>query len=260
VHIGAVKSGATLPSVSAALLFAAAFLASAVEGVEALTIVLAVGVTRGWRSTMTGVAAAGGVLAIVVAVLGPALTVIPIRGLRVAVGGLLLIFGLQWLRKAILRAAGFKAPHDEDEIYRRETADAAAAGRPLRGTDWYAFTVAFKGVLLEGLEVAFIVVTFGSNQGSIPLAAAGAVAAVVVVLGAGVLVRAPLARVPENTMKFAVGLLLTTFGTFWAAEGAGASWPGGDGALLGLLALYAAVAMGMVRLLGAGQVRTRTAL
>jgi uncharacterized membrane protein len=237
---------------SAVFLFAAAFLASAVEAVEALTIVLAVGITRGFRSAMIGVGAASAALAVVVVTLGPALTVIPIRGLRVVVGGLLLVFGLQWLRKAILRASGYKALHDEDEIYRREAAEAAAAGTELRGgTDWYAFTVAFKGVLLEGLEVAFIVVTFGSNQGNIPLAAAAAVAAVIVVAVTGVLVRAPLARVPENLMKFSVGLLLTTFGTFWAAEGAGASWPGSDAALLALLAFYTAAAYLLVRLLAA---------
>ena len=234
---------------SGVFLFLASFLASAVEGVEALTIVLAVGVSRGWRSTLIGVAAASAALAAVVVVLGPALTVIPIRGLRVVVGGLLLVFGLQWLRKAILRASGFKALHDEDAIYRREAAQAAAAGDARAGMDWYSFTVAFKGVLLEGLEVAFIVVTFGSNQGNIPLAAAGAAAAILVVTIVGLRVRAPLARVPENTLKYAVGLLLTTFGTFWAAEGAGVSWPGSDLALLGLLAFYAAASWIMVKLL-----------
>jgi uncharacterized membrane protein len=223
--------------------------------VEAFTIVLAVGVTRGWRSTLIGVAAALLALAVVVAVLGPAVTSIPIQWLRVAVGGLLLVFGLQWLRKAILRASGYKALHDEEATYREERAAAQAAGRPDAGLDPYAFTVAFKGVLLEGLEVAFIVVTFGANHGSIPLAAAGAVAAIVVVLVAGIVVRAPLAEVPENTMKFAVGLLLTTFGTFWAVEGAGPSWPGGDAALLALLALYAAVSLILVRLLTARRLR-----
>jgi len=237
---------------SGVFLFLASFLASAVEGVEALTIVLAVGVTRGWRSTMFGVAAAGAVLAGVVAALGPALTVIPIRGLRVVVGGLLLVFGLQWLRKAILRASGFKALHDEAAIYSRQAEDARSAASDERaGIDWYSFTVAFKGVLLEGLEVAFIVVTFGSNQRSIPLAAAGALTAVALVIVVGVRVRAPLSRVPENTLKFAVGLLLTTFGTFWAAEGAGVSWPGSDGALPVLLALYAGIAFALVRLLRA---------
>src|SRR4051812_18127341 len=183
---------------------------------------------------------------------GAALTVIPIRGLRVVVGGLLLVFGLQWLRKAILRASGFKALHDEDAIYRREAEHASAAGATTRASmDWYSFTVAFKGVLLEGLEVAFIVVTFGSNQGNVPLAAAGAVAAVLVVAIVGLRVRAPLGRVPENTMKYAVGLLLTTFGTFWAAEGAGVSWPGGDLALLVLLAFYTAASWILVKLLTA---------
>jgi uncharacterized membrane protein len=230
----------------------ASFAASSVEAVEALTIVLAAGVTRGWRSALIGVALALVVLALVVAALGPALTVIPIQTLRLVVGTLLLVFGLQWLRKAILRASGFKALHDEEAIYRREAAQAAAAGDTTRASlDWYSFTVAFKGVLLEGLEVAFIVVTFGSNQGNIPLAAAGAVTAIVVVAIVGLRVRAPLGRVPENTMKDAVGLLLTTFGTFWAAEGAGVSWPGGDLALLVLLAFYAAASWVMVRLLTA---------
>jgi uncharacterized membrane protein len=236
--------------VAGLFLFVASFLASAVEGAEALTIVLAVGVTRGWRSTMIGVAAAGAVLAVVVAALGPALTVIPIRGLRVVIGGLLLVFGLQWLRKAILRASGFKALHDEAEIYRREAAEATTATSDRRaGLDWYSFTVAFKGVLLEGLEVAFIVVTFGSNQGSIPLAAAGAVSAIVLVAAVGFSVRAPLSRIPENALKFGVGLLLTTFGTFWLVEGSGASWPGSDAALLALLALYGAISFLLVRLL-----------
>ncbi len=237
---------------SGAPLVAATFLASGVEAVEALTIVLAVGLTRGWRSTLFGVAAAGVVLAVVVAVLGPAVAAIPIDTLRVVVGGLLLIFGLQWLYKAILRASGHKARHDEDAIYRRELEEARAAGDEQRaGLDWYAFTVAFKGVLLEGLEVAFIVVTFGGNQGSIALAAAGAIAAVVLVIVVGVAARRPLARVPENAMKFTVGLLLVTFGTFWAAEGAGALWPGGDAALVGLLALYAAASFALVRRLEA---------
>jgi uncharacterized membrane protein len=236
--------------VSALLLVAATFLASAVEAVEALTIVLAVGTTRDWRSTFCGVAVALVALAATVAVLGPALTALPISALRVGVGGLLLVFGLQWLRKAILRASGLKALHDEDAIFREQAEEARAAGTTATARiDWYAFTIAFKGVLLEGLEVAFIVVTFGSNQGSIPLAAAGAVAAVVVVVAAGIAVRAPLARVPENTLKFGVGLLLTTFGTFWGAEGAGASWPGSDLAILGLLVFYLAVSRVLVLML-----------
>jgi uncharacterized membrane protein len=232
------------------LLFAAAFLASAVEMVEALTIVLAVGVTRGWRSTLVGVGAAAVALAAVVGALGPTLTLVPLDALRVVVGALLLAFGLQWLRKAILRASGYKALHDEDEIFRRETEAArAAAGGRRAGLDWYSFTLSFKGVFLEGLEVAFIVITFGSSEGRLALATIAAAAALVVVGGAGVLVRAPLARVPENTLKFAVGLLLTTFGTFWGTEGVGARWPGGDAALLGILAFLALASLVSVRLL-----------
>ena len=218
-------------------LVASAFLASAVEGVEALTIVLAMGVTRGWRSALAGTVAASLVLVVVVAALGPALTVVPIEALRLVVGSLLLVFGLQWLRKAILRASGWRALRNEDSVYEREVEAARAAATDERaGLDWYAFTVSFKGVLLEGLEVAFIVLTFGSTQGSIPLAIAGAAAAVVLVVIAGVVVRGPLSRVPENTLAFAVGVMLTTFGTFWGAEGAGVDWPGGDAALPVVLA------------------------
>jgi uncharacterized membrane protein len=237
--------------VSAALLVLSAFLASAVEMVEALTIVLAAGLTRGWCSSLTGVAAATLALAAVVAALGPALTVVPLNALRLVVGALLLVFGLQWLRKAILRASGFKTLHDEDAIFARELREAETAPREERaGLDWYGFTLSFKGVFLEGLEVAFIVLTFGSTQGSIPLAAVGAAAAIVLVAGAGVAARAPLARVPENTMKFAVGIMLTTFGVFWSAEGAGAHWPGGDTAILAVLAgviAWSALLVGLLR-------------
>lgn len=241
------------------LLFFGVFLACLVEAVEALTIVLAVGHTRGWRSTWEGVAAGLGVLAVTVAVLGPALTVIPIGTLRLVVGGLLLAFGLQWLRKAILRASGFKALHDEEAAFAAQTAAALAVGQSAASRDWYAFTVAFKGVVLEGLEVAFIVVTFGASQGNLWLAVAAALGAVVVVLAVGIVVRHPLSRVPENTLKLGVGLLLTSFGTFWAAEGAGVEWPGGDLAIIALLATYAAVATGFVLWLRAGQrpIRTR---
>jgi uncharacterized membrane protein len=225
---------------SGIFLVAASFLASSVEMVEALTIVLAIGVTRGWRSTLTGVTLALLALAIVVAILGPALTIVPIGVLRLVVGTLLLIFGLQWLRKAILRASGYKALHDEDAIYRHELEDSKRAITVMRaGVDWYAFTISFKGVFLEGLEVAFIVLTFGSTQGNIPLAAIGAVAAIVLVGAAGVLVHQPLSTVPENTLKFAVGAMLTTFGIFWGAEGAVGPdvWPAGDAAILVILAL-----------------------
>lgn len=225
-----------------AFLMLAVFAACVVESVEALTIVLAVGLTRGWHATMRGVAAALIVLAALVAVLGPALTVIPINALRLVVGGLLLVFGLGWLRKAILRSAGFKDLHDETSIYHRERAAAEhAAGGGVFG-DSYAFTLAFKGVLLEGLEVVFIVLTFGANQHSIPQASIGAVAAVLLVTAAGLALRAPLARVPENALKFGVGVLLTAFGMFWGVEGAGGDWPGNDGALIPLIAGVLALA------------------
>jgi uncharacterized membrane protein len=218
--------------------------------VEALTIVLAAGLTRGWRSSLTGVAAAVAALAVIVAALGPALTVIPLHDLRLFVGSLLLVFGLQWLRKAILRASGFKALHDEDAIFASELGEAKQAARIERGgLDWYGFTLAFKGVLLEGLEVAFIVITFGSTQGSIPLAALGAAVAIVLVAAVGIAVRAPLGRVPENSMKFAVGIMLTSFGIFWAAEGAGARWPGSDAALIGVICFVIASSALLVTLL-----------
>src|ERR1700689_2873154 len=221
------------------------FLACAVEAVEALTIVLAVGTTRSWSSAMSGVGAAAVTLAAIVAALGPALTALRIELLRVLVGGLLLIFGLQWLRKAILRAAGVKAKHDELRIFEEGREAARAAGAADARFDGYAFTISFKGVLLEGLEVVFIVLTFGANQHRVPLAAAAAALAVALVVIAGAAARAPLARVPENTMKFAVGVMLSSFGMFWGADGAGASWPGGDGALLVIIPgmLVAAIAM-----------------
>jgi uncharacterized membrane protein len=233
-----------------AFLLLSTFLACAVEMVEALTIVLAAGVARGWRSALAGLGAATVVLAVLVAALGPALTHIPLQALRLVVGALLLVFGLQWLRKAILRSSGYKALHDEDAIFSRELAEAKGAAHVERaGIDWYGFTLSFKGVLLEGLEVVFIVLTFGSAQGSIPLAAAGAAAALVLVAGVGLAVRAPLARVPENTLKFAVGVMLTTFGIFWSAEGAGADWPGGDAAILGVLGFVVVMSLVFVRLL-----------
>ncbi|MDX6604285.1 MAG: hypothetical protein QOF23_794 [Solirubrobacterales bacterium] len=220
------------------------FLACAVEAVEAFTIVLAVGSTRRWSSALLGTGSALLLLGVLVGALGPALVNLPIDVLRIVVGGLLLIFGLQWLRKAILRAGGVKALHDELAAFEQEAG--AARSAPLReGLDPYAFTISFKAVLLEGLEVAFIVLTFGANQHDVGLAALAAAAAVAAVVLAGVAARAPLARVPENTMKFAVGVLLTTFGVFWGAEGAGASWPGGEAALpfLVLAILLAAVLM-----------------
>jgi uncharacterized membrane protein len=208
------------------------------------------GITRGWRSTLTGAAAAGLVLAAVVAALGPALTVIPIGTLRLVVGALLLVFGLQWLRKAILRASGWRATRDEDAVFERERVAARTAPQEERaGLDWYAFTISFKAVLLEGLEVAFIVLTFGTTQGNIGLAALGAAVAVVLVVIAGVVVRDPLSRVPENTLAFAVGVLLTTFGIFWGAEGAGVDWPGGDAALPAVLGFVLLISLSYVNAL-----------
>jgi uncharacterized membrane protein len=227
----------------------AVFLACIVEAVEALTIVLAVGATRSWSAALYGVAAATVVLAAIVLALGPAIARLPIGVLRVAVGGLLLIFGLQWLRKAILRAAGLKAKHDELAIYAAEAEAARAAGKRVQRFDGYAFAISFKGVLLEGLEVAFIVVTFGANQHRVGLAGAAAGLAVLLVVLAGVALRSPLAKVPENGMKFAVGVMLTSFGMFWGAEGAGAHWPAQDGALLAIVPLVALAALAMVRTL-----------
>jgi uncharacterized membrane protein len=235
---------------SEVLILLGAFSASAVEMVEALTIVLGVGVVRGWRSTLIGVGVATVVLAALVAALGPALTYVPIQTLRLIVGALLLAFGMQWLRKAVLRSSGYKPMHDEDEAFRRERAEAAAASREEKaGLDWYAFTVSFKGVLLEGLEVVFIVISFGSAQGRLGLATAGAAVAVVLVTVAGVLVRGPLERVPENTIKFAVGLLLTSFGCFWGAEGAGVDWPGDELSLLAVLGFLGLLSFVLVRVL-----------
>ena len=234
------------------------FLASLVEGVEAVTIVLAAGSTRGWRSAVQGTLAALLLLGAVVALFGPSLTLIPINSLRTAVGGLLLVFGLQWLRKAILRASGHKALHDEALIYTRELESARAA--PVRHAgivdDWYGFTVAFKGVLLEGLEVVFIVITFGAGQHHVGEAAIAGAAAVLLVSAAGIIIRAPLTRVPENALKFAVGVLITTFGCFWATEGAGGDWPGGDAALLFLLPSVLLVAVGLVAVLRRAHRRT----
>ena len=231
------------------LLFVAVFVASAVEGVEAVTIVLAAGITRGWRSAWTGVATALLVLAAIIAALGPALTTLPINVLRLVVGGLLLVFGLQWLRKAILRASAFKALHDEEAIFAEEVAELRAAGAERPGIDPFGFTVSFKGVLLEGLEVAFIVITFGSNQHNVGLAALAALAAVLIVAAAGAAVHAPLSRVPENTLKYIVGVMLTSFGIFWGTEGAGGSWPAGDAAIPAIIAFTLVTSLALVAVL-----------
>ncbi len=243
-------------------LLVSVMLASAVEFVEALTIVLAMGVTRGWRSALAGTALALAALAVVTVVAGYALAQwLPESLLQLLIGTLLLIFGLQWLRKAVLRAAGLKAHNDEDATYREELEAGRSAGAGQRlGLDWFGFVVSFKGVFLEGLEIVFIVITFGLNADDVPTAAAGAAVAGALVLGAGVVAHRPLAGVPQNTIKFAVGLLLSTFGTFWAVEGLGVfaegreslAWPGGDAALLVLLALWSAFAWSAIRLLRRG--------
>ncbi len=237
-------------------LAAAVFLACTVEAVEATTIVLAMGTTRSWSSALLGVGAAALVLAVLVAALGPLLTALPIGALRLVVGGLLLVFGLQWLRKAILRASGLKALHDERDEFDTYSRAAREESLSRERIDGYSFAISFKGVLLEGLEVVFIVLTFGANQHRVGLAALAAAAAVLVVVIAGAVARAPLARVPENTMKFAVGVLLTSFGTFWAADGAGAHWPGDDVALLVIVPALLAISLASVTLLRRGAADT----
>jgi uncharacterized membrane protein len=222
------------------------FLASAVETVEALTIVLALGSARSWSSTLLGAATGALILTVLTAAFGPALVSLPIADVRLVVGGLLLVFGLQWLRKAVLRAAGLLAVHDEIAAFARETRSAQIAARPVGGFDGYSFAVSLKGVSLEGLEVVFIVLTFGANQHRVGFAALAALAAVLLVALAGMAARAPLSRVPENAMKFAVGVLLTSFGAFWGAEGAGAVWPGGESLLPALVFAIGAVSLAMV--------------
>jgi len=244
---------------STAGLASSTLLASAVEFVEAFTIVLAMGLARGWRSAIAGTVAALVLLAGVAAFSGYALVNwFPESLLQFIVGSLLLVFGLQWLRKAILRASGLKAMHDEDATFREETEAARLAGTETKaGLDWFGFVVSFKGVFLEGLEVIFIVITFGLNAHSMPTAIVGAAIGGAIVLVAGTVLHRPLARVPENTIKFAVGLLLSTFGTFWAVEGLGVfkeqseslEWPGGDAALVALLALWCGVSWLAIRML-----------
>jgi uncharacterized membrane protein len=227
-------------------LFLGSFLASMVEMVEALTIVLAVGVTRSWRPALIGVAAGVVALAVVVGALGPSLVnYVPLDALRVTIGALLLVFGLQWLRKAILRASGRKALHDEALIYQREVAELSAEPLATQAFDWTAFTVAFKGVFLEGLEVAFIILTFGSNEGRFDIPIAGAAAGLMVIVATGLLVHQPLSRVPENTIKFAVGLLLAAFGTFWAGEGVGLDWTLSDVTIPLLAVVYGLAAFAL---------------
>ena len=236
----------------------ASFVACFVEMVEATTIVMAMGFTRSWRSTLIGVGAALAVLAVVTSVTGYALGHwLPESALQLVIGGLLLSFGLQWLRKAILRSSGRKAVHDVDAIYRAEVEAAAAAGRRGGGLDMFSFMVSFKGVLLEGMEVVFIVITFGLNAKNVPAAAVGAAAAVVIVLGIALAVKRPLSMIDENLLKYGVGLLLASFGTYWSIEGIGIFraggqslvWPGKDLAILGLLVLWFLLSRVFVRAL-----------
>jgi uncharacterized membrane protein len=219
----------------------AAFLASAVEFVEAFTLVLVARITTNWRSAIVGALAAVATLAVIVGTLGVALvTLIPLDVLRFVIGFLLLLFGLKWLKNAIQRYSGFKLLHDEEAIYQAQVAQARARGEPVEsGLAPFGVLLSYKGVLLEGLEVAFIIISFGgSGAGGIGTAALGAVGAGLLVIGVGVLVQAPLQRIPENTLKFVVGIMLTTFGTFWAAESFGLTWPLSDLFLLILAALY----------------------
>jgi len=232
------------------LIALAVFGASAVEMVEALTIVLAAGITRGWRSALEGAGLAVLCLLVVVAVFGPALVhYVPLDALRVVVGSLLLVLGLQWLRKAILRASGHLAKHDEDAIYRREVERLGQLPRAHSGRDAVGFAISFKGVLLEGMEVVMIVLTLGLSSGHLAVASLAALAAVLVVTAVGVAVSRQLREVPENALKLVVGLMLVSFGSFWGGEGAGVAWPGSDLSLLALLAAYALFTWGAVRLL-----------
>jgi uncharacterized membrane protein len=232
------------------VLLVSVFLASAVEMVEALTIVVAAGATRGWRSALEGAGVALVVLAGLVAAVGPALVhYVPLNALRIVIGGLLLVFGLQWLRKAVLRAGGLKAKHDEDAIYAEEVAQLSEVPRSARGRDSTAFVVAFKGVFLEGLEVVVIVLTLGAAAHRLGLAAAGAGAAVIVVAIVGAIVSRHLAGIPENALKMVVGIMLVSFGTFWSGEGVGVRWPGSDLAIPVLVGVYGVVAWASVNVL-----------
>ena len=228
--------------------FAAAFLASLVEFVEALTVVLAVGATRGWRPALEGAAAGLAVLLALVAVFGPSLALLPLHPVQLLVGTLLLLFGLRWLRKAVKRAAGLIPLHDEAALYAAETGRLAAEPRAPR-RDWVAAGTAFKIVMLEGIEVIFIVLALGSAGQSWVAAGVGGTAALLSVIALGFLLHRPLTRIPENSLKFAVGVMLTAFGLFWTGEGLGVDWPGDDWALGGLAAVILAISLAAVRLL-----------
>ena len=234
---------------STIVLVLAVFGASLVEMVEALTIVVAAGVSRGWRSALEGAAVAALVLGVLVVVVGvPLVRYIPLDALRVVVGSLLLVLGLSWLRKAIFRGSGHKDLHDEDKIYAETVAELsetdAAAAAPVRPErDSVAFAVAFKGVFLEGTEVVLIVISLGAAQNRLGLAALAAAAALVIVAGVGLVVSRQLSEVPENTIKTAVGIMLTSFGIFWVGEGAGVNWPGSDLAIPVLVGFFLVVTL-----------------
>jgi uncharacterized membrane protein len=243
---------------SAIVLIVAVFLASAVEMVEALTIVVAAGIGRGWRSALEGAATAIVVLGVVVAAVGPAIVRwVPLGSLRVIVGAILLVFGLQWLRKAVLRASGYKAKHDENAIFARKVKEIASDGSPPAGRDSIGFSVAFKGVFLEGVEVVIIVLTLGTTDHNLGLAALSAAGAALLIAGVGVVVARQLAGVPENAMKMGVGLMLVSFGTFWSGEGLGVNWPGGDLAIPVLVGVFAAATYVVVRVFSVQHERQR---
>jgi len=227
----------------------AAFFASLVEAVEALTIVLAVATVRGWRPAGLGALAGLVLLVLIVAALGPLLDRVPLHLLQLAIGILLLMFGMRWLRKAILRSAGVIPLHDEAMAFAIETAELREQARRQQARlDWLAALASFKAVLLEGLEVVFIVIAVSAGRGLLVPASAGALAACLLVAGAGFAVHRPLARVPENTLKFAVGVMLSAFGVFWTGEGLGVAWPGADLAIVAFAALFLAVGSAAVAL------------
>lgn len=230
---------------STVILILAVFGASSVEMVEALTIVVAAGVTKGWRSALEGALAAAIVLAVLVLVVGvPLIHYVPIDALRVVVGALLLVLGLSWLRKSILRSSGHKALHDEDAIYAATTAElssGASSGAIKPTRDAVGFAVAFKGVFLEGTEVVLIVVSLGASQHRLGIAAAAAGAAALLVGLVGLVVAKQLSQVPENLIKTFVGIMLTSFGLFWVGEGSGVHWPGSDLAILVLIGVFVVI-------------------
>ncbi len=233
----------------AAPAISAAFLSSLVEAVEALTIVLAVGTVRGWRPAGLGAVAGLALLALIVLALGPLLDRVPLNLLQLAIGILLLLFGMRWLRKAILRAAGIIPLHDEAIAYATETAQLREqASLDNARLDWLAALASFKAVMIEGLEVVFIVVAVGAGRGLIIPASVGAIAACLLVAGIGFAIHRPLARVPENTLKFVVGVMLSAFGVFWIGESFGVDWPGKDIAIIVFAALFFVVALGTVAL------------